>query len=424
MSKFEIKQIQDSDENPFDRQERISWWSQDRLRNAKIMIVGAGAIGNETLKNLCLLGIGYIFIVDFDTISKSNLSRTLLFRSSDGGQKKAEIAAQRVKDLFLEPTAKADWFHGDLVWELGTGIFKQMDLVLGCVDNVETRLAINRQCWLAGVPWIDAGIYELAGHISVFVPPHSCYQCSVSSAQLAAVRTRYSCDNFKRKMLNEGKVPTVQVTSAFVSSIQVQEALKLLCGQETIAGKSIVFQGKINDFDTILLPKNESCAAHASYPKTKLLNISTDISLREFLNIVSRPEYSDQGAQLDFRSDRTFVASVRCRSCSDWIELNFPNFRIYDTDTICKKCVATGVNLSSVSPEIPAEKITIDLFNLENTPAKILEMSLTRLGIPPCHILAVLDRHGEYQYYELTGDRKKILPNFVKAHDLDSTLKS
>lgn len=415
MGKFEIKKIRDSDENPFDRQERISWWSQDRLRNAKVMVVGAGAIGNETLKNLCLLGVGYIFIVDFDVISKSNLSRTLLFRASDGGQKKAEIAAQRVQDFFLEPTARADWFHGDLVWELGTGIFKQMDVVLGCVDNIETRLAINRQCWLAGVPWIDAGIYELASHVSVFVPPHSCYQCSLSSTQLVAARMRYSCDNFKRKMLSEGKMPTVQVASAFVSSIQVQEAIKLLCGQETIAGKSIIFQGKINDFDVIQLLNNESCLAHVSYPATKLLNISTDISLRKFLAIVSNSENSGQGAQLDIRGDRSFVVSVRCKSCSDWIELNSPNFRIYDTDTLCKKCSVKGINSGNFSPEIPAEKITIELFDLEKTPANILKMSLSDLGIPPCHIVAILNSHGEHQYYELAGDRSKILSSLFKS---------
>ena len=80
MGNFKINSILDSEDNPFDRQERIDWWSQEKLKEAKVMVVGAGAIGNETLKNLALLGLGNIFIVDFDVISTSNLSRTVLFR--------------------------------------------------------------------------------------------------------------------------------------------------------------------------------------------------------------------------------------------------------------------------------------------------------------------------------------------------------
>src|SRR5690242_3295078 len=68
MGTFIIKSITSCDDNPFDRQERISWWDQRLIANAKIMVVGAGAIGNETLKNLALLGFQKILIVDFDTI--------------------------------------------------------------------------------------------------------------------------------------------------------------------------------------------------------------------------------------------------------------------------------------------------------------------------------------------------------------------
>ena len=74
MKKFIVDKIIDNENNQFDRQQRIDWWSQEKLEKAKVMVVGAGAIGNETLKNLALLGIGNIFIVDFDTISTSNLS--------------------------------------------------------------------------------------------------------------------------------------------------------------------------------------------------------------------------------------------------------------------------------------------------------------------------------------------------------------
>lgn len=128
--KFAIQNLIAVDDNPFDRQERISGWSQQKLRDARVLVVGAGAIGNETLKNLALLGIGKIYIIDFDTVSTSNLSRTVLFRKSDKGKRKAEIAAQRTKELALEENTGIYWFHGDAVWDLGTGIFRSIDVVL------------------------------------------------------------------------------------------------------------------------------------------------------------------------------------------------------------------------------------------------------------------------------------------------------
>src|SRR6185295_4128458 len=103
------------DSDRYSRLRLIGWWDQERLRAARVMVVGAGAIGNEVLKNLALLGFGYLFVVDFDTIEASNLSRTVLFRPEDVGRSKALVAAERVRALCLEPSARVDAFHGDLV---------------------------------------------------------------------------------------------------------------------------------------------------------------------------------------------------------------------------------------------------------------------------------------------------------------------
>ena len=265
--KFEIDQTVETSESHFDRQQRISWWDQRKIKNAKVLVVGTGAIGNETLKNLALLGVGSISMVDFDTVSKSNLSRTVLFRREDEGEQKAKVAAIRTRELALQEGTEINWFHGDIVWELGTGIFRNIDLVLGCLDNVETRFFVNRQCWLANTPWIDAGIYELGCHVTLFVPPEPpCYQCMASKEQLLAARKRYSCDDFKRTMISEGKMPTVQVTSSLVSALQVQEAVKFLCNQKVESGKKLYFQGKINDFDIMNILPNNDCTGHNSYP--------------------------------------------------------------------------------------------------------------------------------------------------------------
>lgn len=403
-TKFVINKVLEVEESPFDRQQRISWWDQKKLSNAKVLVIGAGAIGNETLKNLALLGIGNIYIVDFDTVSTSNLSRTVLFRKEDTGRKKAEVAAIRTKEIALYENVCVHWFHGDAVWELGTGIFRQMDVVLGCLDNVETRFFVNKQCWLANTPWIDAGIYELGGHVSVFIPPDPpCYQCGASKEQLEAARKRYSCDDFKRTSLEEGKMPTVQVTSSLVSAIQVQEALKLLCNQKVESGKKIYFQGKVNDFDILTLPKNDNCVGHVSYPKVTSLPLTSSITLREFLEFVSQENLSGAGATLDYRGDRVFVISVSCKLCGRTIKLNKPSFRTFDVETTCLNCKRGNVADLSQSEQISAKE-TLAEFSLTKTSDELLAMSLWELGIPPRHILAVHNQDYVYAYYELSSD--------------------
>ncbi len=173
------------DQDRYSRLRLISWWRQERLRAARILVVGAGALGNEVVKNLALLGIGTTYLIDLDVVEPSNLSRSVLFREADGGQSKAEVAARRARELNPEITIIP--MHGDVITDLGLGLFADVDLVIGCLDNREARLWVNRQCWKTSTPWIDAGIQEIQGVVKVFVPPDSaCYECAMTAAGLSA----------------------------------------------------------------------------------------------------------------------------------------------------------------------------------------------------------------------------------------------
>lgn len=396
-------------ETAYDRQVLIDGWDQDRLRRAKVMVVGAGAIGNEVLKNLALLGFGNLFIVDFDTISPSNLSRTVLFRPDEIGHSKARVAADRVRDLCIEPTAQVTAWHGDLVWELGTGVFRAMNLVVGCVDNVEARLAINRQCHLAGVPWIDAGIYELDGHVTFFAPGESaCYRCGLSPRQLAESRRRYSCDDFKRLKAQDGEAPTVQVTSAVVAAIQAQEAAKYLCGIPVNPGVRIHFRGTLNDLTSVPLKRRADCTAHATYPHIEELAVDTSATLRHLLLHVSKPEHCGDGAALDLRSERSFVLRARCRQCGRWVDMYLPRFAIFENDAWCSDCAAGEPR--DVAPGVTTEVEELSLFRLGETPEAVLDRTLKEIGVPLLGVLPVLRSSGDYHYYELTGDRSQLAP--------------
>src|SRR5258706_5972037 len=165
-------------EDRFARLETIEWWEQSRVENAKLLVVGAGALGNEIIKNLALLGAGQVIVVDKDCVEKSNLSRSVLFRQRDEGQPKARCAARGALELY--PRARILPIVGDVMNDVGLGLFRWADAVISAVDNREARIFINEACARVGRVWFDGGIDVLHGVVRGFAPPHtSCYECTM-----------------------------------------------------------------------------------------------------------------------------------------------------------------------------------------------------------------------------------------------------
>ena len=164
INNFEL-QSSDFEEDRYSRLRLIPWWDQERLKNATIMVVGAGAIGNELIKNLALLGIGHILIYDMDAIENTNLTRSVLYRAKDVGRYKAEVAAERATEM--NPDVKAKAFIANIIDDVGLGVFRRMNVVLGGLDNREARLSINQSCYKVDKPWIDGAIEALNGFARV-----------------------------------------------------------------------------------------------------------------------------------------------------------------------------------------------------------------------------------------------------------------
>ncbi len=270
-----------------DMYDQVPDWDQARVRAARVLVVGAGALGNEVLKNLALLNVQQIAIMDFDRVESSNLSRSILFRASDAerGSYKAEVAARRL--LEINPDLRLLTLLGDVVTDLSMGLLANVDVVIGCVDNRLARLYLNRWCWRAGKPWVDGGILNLAGQVATYVPRHSCYECGLTETGWQEIRQRLGCTDMARRYALDGHAATTPIAASIIGAIQVQEALKVVLGlqAQSLAGKLYSHEGAYNH-DAVYesKPLRAECESHY----TVQAHISAPLSTRSTLEQVFR----------------------------------------------------------------------------------------------------------------------------------------
>ena len=249
-----------SEDDRFHRFRLIGWWDQQRLSRAKVLVVGAGALGNEIVKNLAMLGVGNVLIADMDRIENSNLSRSILYRQKDNGRFKAEAAAEAARDVY--PEIRSHAFVGNVVYDLGIGVFRWADVVIGGLDNREARLAINRACWKTNRPWIDGAIEQIQGTARVFAPDGPCYECTMSQTDWKLLQMRRSCNLLTRQQMQAGKTPTTPTISSIIAGVQCQEAVKLLHDLPTIRGRGWVFDGHSTDAYAVEYQRKSDCFSH------------------------------------------------------------------------------------------------------------------------------------------------------------------
>jgi len=379
------------DDDRYSRLRLIAWWEQEKLAAAKVLVVGAGALGNEVLKNLALMGIGSVYIVDFDLIEESNLTRSVLFRHRDCGRPKAEAAAEAMRDMNPDTSVKP--MLSNIITDVGLGLFRDVDVVIGCLDNREARLWVNRCCWKVGTPWIDGGIQEINGVAKVFVPPDgACYECAMTENDYRLINLRYSCPLLRQDEIQAGKVPTAPTISSIVAGLQTQEALKLIHGMPVASGEAMVFNGIANQFYKTKFQHKEDCLSHETYPDPVELPLSTTKNTATDLFAAVREQTGLEG-EFRLSLDRDFVVSVDCSSCDYSRRIMKPSYSVGMKQAQCEKC---------------GETARPNLKHAVASESELADQKLSDLGIPPYDIVRVSTSQGE-KVFLLSGDREKAM---------------
>ncbi|HEV7374098.1 MAG TPA: ThiF family adenylyltransferase [Pyrinomonadaceae bacterium] len=323
-----------SPEDRYDRQRLIPWWDQDRLARARVLVVGAGALGNEILKLLALTGVGNTLIYDMDRIEHSNLSRTVLFRESDENAFKAEVAARRMQEL--NPGVKAFGLAHNVMHQAGLGIFLWADVVICGLDNRLARLFVNTSCARMGRAWIDGAIEGLSGVVRLFDPAHTaCYECTMNEVDWRQIQERLSCAMLARDEVALGHAPTTAVAGSLIAALEVQEAIKYLHEQPTLEGEGIHIEGLSGDFSRIRYQRREQCQGHDSLGR--VVPIECGVAHITLIELLDRAE-ARLGGDAVLELSRDVVTRLSCPSCgfaeSVGVVLGF----VRESDAACPRC--------------------------------------------------------------------------------------
>ncbi|WP_353244584.1 HesA/MoeB/ThiF family protein [Providencia sp.] len=226
--------------------EDVSPEGQQKLKNSKVLIVGLGGLGSPASLYLAGAGVGELWLADHDDLHVSNLQRQVLYDTDDIEQSKAQLAAQRLRQL--NPLVKTRAIVQKLEIETLIPLVEQVDLVLDCCDNMATRHAVNAACVITNTPLVSGSAVGFGGQLMVLEPPFSsgCYACLYPDQ-----------DEPERNCRTAGVLgPVVGV----IGTLQALEALKLLVGlPSSLSGKLRLFDGKQQQWNTLQLTPSLQC---------------------------------------------------------------------------------------------------------------------------------------------------------------------
>jgi adenylyltransferase/sulfurtransferase len=382
-------------------------YNRARLSSLNVMVVGAGALGNEVIKNLTLLGVGSIYIVDRDVIESSNLTRSVLYcvphvqQILSNRTLKAEFAASRVREM--NPEVRAVAITKEIA-DVGLGVLARMDLVFSCLDNESARLELSWACRRVNVPFVDAGLGTTnysSGLISLFPGSDGpCYACRKGrQKRQELLQELYGiedpCWMKERRLEEQGAVSTTPLMASVIGAMQVEMGLRHILTPQSCTpseGKSVrVLLSPNHLIECFSFGISRECSLHEGDVGeiTKLTgHCFDDISVAELISSITEKTESETGTLC---LDWPLIVGAECRHCGRVWQPMLRKARFQR-----ESCV------SCESSEVTARQV---LTTIDNS-STWASMTLAQLGLPPQHIHEVCwgGSSASRKYVELSGD--------------------
>ncbi|XCF05331.1 HesA/MoeB/ThiF family protein [Tamlana crocina] len=224
----------------------IGQTGQDKINNAKVLVIGAGGLGCPILQYLAAAGVGTLGIIDFDVVETSNLQRQVLFGSASLGQNKAIAAKQRLEDLNTEISIIA--FAEQLTYQNAIELFEKYDIIVDGSDNFETRYLVNDACIITNRPLVFGAIYKFEGQVSVFNYNNGpSYRCLFPNAPA------------KGSVPNCSEIGVLGVLPGIIGTMQANEALKIILEiGDTLSGKLLCYNALTAQSSVLKISKSEN----------------------------------------------------------------------------------------------------------------------------------------------------------------------
>lgn len=378
----------------------LSWFKKDKVKNARVLVAGAGALGNEVVKDLALFGVGHIYVVDFDKIEISNLTRSVLFREEDAYNHsyKAEIVAKRAMEI--NPQIKVTPIVGNLFSEVGFGLYLAVDVVIGCLDSRMARYLLNRLCMRAGKTWIDGSIENLTGAVKVYTPGINCYECGLSREEFNIIMLRTGCADVVRAQTSAGRVATTPISASIIGAMQVQEAMKIIhldsdeTGQfKTLQGKMLRYEGMTNSMNIYKYSSwKKNCTAHEQWQDiVDGQELSATMSVKDALKYL-KSLLGVKALEINMRNNKFIDKIVSDRPEKEY-DVMIPESKLGEY-------INNNAELRKLSYRTLFHK---SFFENIDSDFPYKDLTLQQIGIPLFDVIQVATEKGQY-FVELTGD--------------------
>lgn len=381
----------------------LSWFKKEKVNNARVLVAGAGALGNEVIKDLTLFGVGHIFVVDFDRIELSNLTRSVLFREEDAyaHRFKADVAAERAMEI--NPQIKVTPIVGNLFSDVGLALYQSVDVIIGCLDSRLARYQLNRMAMRANKTWIDGSIENLTGVVKVYTPGISCYECGLSREEFNIIMLRTGCADVVRSQTSQGRVATTPISASIVGAVQAQEAMKVIhldaykdekLPFTTLQGKMWRYEGLTNMTNLYKFSSwKKGCPAHDRWhPVIHADSMTAGMTVTDAIAELKRVCSADV-VEINLMNNK-FIEAVISDNPEKEFKVMIPESRL--DEVISSDPEMRRLSYKTVFHKKFYENIDSDF--------PFMNLKLSEVGIPYYDIIKVSTDKGE-QFVELSGDK-------------------